>query len=198
MKRLGISVEGATEREFVHRVLRPHLEKYQLSVTAIDIRGNLSLDRIRGVLPALLAQFDFVSTMYDYYKFGRRGSLTIDELEKAISKLAETTLLIPYIQQYEFEALIFAVPESAVEWLEGATPQLTEMQNAVQKAGSPEKVNDSRETSPSHRLTKLFPHYDKKLHGSEIIDLAGLDAVRSKCPRFNTWVSKLESLGSKQ
>jgi hypothetical protein len=198
MKRLGISVEGATEREFIHLVLRPHLAKYQLSVTAIDIKGNVSLDRIKGVLPALLGSHDYVTTFYDYYGFKKRKSRSVIELEKAIGKLAETTLLIPYIQQYEFEALIFAVPESAVEWLEGATPQLTEMQNAVQKAGSPEKVNDSRETSPSHRLTKLFPHYDKKLHGSEIIDLAGLDAVRSKCPRFNTWVSKLESLGSKQ
>jgi hypothetical protein len=198
MKRLGISVEGATEREFVHLVLRPHLEKYQLSVTAIDIKGNVSLDRIKGVLPALLGEFDFVSTMYDYYQFGRRGSSTIDELEIAIGKLAETTRLIPYIQQYEFEALIFAVPESAVEWLEGATQQLTEMQNVVQKAGTPERVNDSFETSPSHRLKKLFPRYDKKLHGSEIIDLAGLEAVRSKCLRFNTWVSKLELLGSKQ
>ena len=198
MKRLGISVEGATEREFIHLVLRPHLAKYQLSVTAIDIKGNVSLDRIKGVLPALLGSHDYVTTFYDYYGFKKRESRSVIELEKAIGKLAETTLLIPYIQQYEFEALIFAVPESAVEWLEGKTPQLTEMQNAVQKAGSPEKVNDSRETSPSHRLTKLFPHYDKKLHGSEIIDLAGLDAVRSKCPRFNTWVSKLESLGSKQ
>jgi hypothetical protein len=198
MKRLGISVEGATEREFVHLVLRPHLEKYQISVTAIDIKGNVSLDRIKGVLPALLGEFDFVSTMYDYYQFGRRGSSTIDELEIAIGKLAETTRLIPYIQQYEFEALIFAVPESTVEWLEGTTQQLTEMQNAVQKAGSPEKVNDNRETSPSHRLKKLFPRYDKKLHGSEIIDLAGLEAVRSQCLRFNAWVSELESLGSKQ
>jgi ribosome-interacting GTPase 1 len=51
MKRLGISVEGATEREFVHQVLRPHLEKYQISVTAIDIEGNVSLDKIRRALP---------------------------------------------------------------------------------------------------------------------------------------------------
>ena len=198
MKRLGISVEGATEREFVHLVLRPHLEKYQLSVTAIDIKGNVSLEKIRGVLPPLLGAFDFVSTFYDFYGFKARNGRDIEQLEAAIGQLAMNTRLIPYVQQYEFEALIFAAPKLAVDWLEGTTEQLEEMQNAVQKAGSPEQVNDSFETSPSHRLKKLFPRYDKKLHGSEIIDLAGLEAVRSQCPRFNAWLLQLESLGSKQ
>lgn len=50
MKRLGISVEGSTEREFVNLVLRPHLEKYHLSVTAIDIKGNVSLGRITAAI----------------------------------------------------------------------------------------------------------------------------------------------------
>jgi hypothetical protein len=198
MKRLGISVEGATEREFVHQVLRPHLEKYQIFVTAIDIEGNVSLDKIRRALPPLLGAFDFVSTFYDFYGFKARNGCNVEELEAEIGKLFSNSRLISYVQQYEFEALIFAVPESAVEWLEGRTQQREEMQNAVQKAGSPEKVNDRFETSPSHRLKKLFPRYDKKLHGSEIIDLAGLKAVRSKCSRFDNWVSKLESLGSKQ
>ncbi len=199
MKRLGISVEGATEREFVHQVLRPHLEKYQIFVTAIDIEGNVSLDKIRRALPPLLGAFDFVSTFYDFYGFKKREKRTVGQLEHAIHELAEhSQKLIPYVQQYEFEALIFAAPECAVEWMEGKEEQLTQMRHAVRQAGSPEKVNDSLETSPSHRLKKLFPRYDKKLHGSEIIDLAGLEAVRSKCSRFDNWVSKLESLGSKQ
>jgi hypothetical protein len=56
MTRLGISVEGATEREFVSRVLRPHLALFQVAVTAVDLRGNVSLDKIRGALPALLGK----------------------------------------------------------------------------------------------------------------------------------------------
>jgi len=197
MTRLGISVEGATEREFVSRVLRPHLAGFEVMVTAVDLRGNVSLDKIRGVLPALFGQFDSVSTLYDFYGFKGRGERKVDEIEAAIGALAnseQSARLIPYVQMYEFEALLFAAPRDASQWLGGSAAQLTEMQQMVKRCGSPEQVNDSVETSPSHRLKKLFPGYDKKLHGPEIIDLAGLAAIRGECFRFNEWVMRLERL----
>lgn len=197
MTRLGISVEGATEREFVSRLLRPHLSNFGVAVTAIDLGGNVSLDKIRRVLPALLGQFNHVSTLYDFYGFKGRGERSIDQLELAIGELVEIerrTHLVPYVQRYEFEALLFAVPDQAVEWLKGSAGQLAAMVDAVRQSGSPELVNDSVETSPSHRMQKLFAGYDKKLHGPEIIELAGLAAIRMECPRFDAWMSRLESL----
>lgn len=198
MTRLGISVEGATEREFVSRILRPHLARFGVTATAIDLRGNVSLDKIRGVLPALLGGFDRVSTLYDFYRFKGRGELSIEQLELAIGELVPLdwrTRLVPYVQRYEFEALLFAVPQHAVEWLQGSAAQLAQMQDAVKRSGSPELVNDSHETSPSHRMQKLFSGYDKKLHGPEIVELAGLAAIRKECPRFDAWVTQLEGLG---
>ena len=195
MTRLGISVEGATEREFVSRVLRPHLARFDVMVTAVDLRGNVSLDKIRGVLPALFGQFDHVSTLYDFYGFKGRGERTVDEIEAAIGALAnaeQRARLLAYVQMYEFEALLFAAPQEASQWLGGSAAQLTEMQQMVKRCGSPERVNDSVATSPSHRMKKLFPGYDKKLHGPEIIDLAGLTAIRGECLRFNEWVARLE------
>lgn len=199
MTRLGISVEGATEREFVSRLLRPHLARFGVAVTAIDLRGNVSLDKIRGVLPPLLGGFDRVSTLYDFYRFKGRGDLSIEQLELAIGELVQPdwrARLVPYVQRYEFEALLFAVPQHAVDWLQGSAVQLTAMQDAVKSSGSPELVNDSYETSPSHRMQKLFAGYDKKLHGPEIVELAGLAAIRRECPRFDGWVTRLEGLGT--
>jgi hypothetical protein len=199
MIRLGISVEGKTERLFVNRVLRPHLLPCGIDTTGIDIRGNVSLDKIRGELPTLLGSFDRVSTMYDFYRFKRRGTLDVLALEAAIHSLVDQSgqeRLLPYVQQYEFEALLFAAPVQMVEWLEGSETDLSTMQQAVRQCGSPEKVNDSPETSPSHRLQKLFGHrYDKPLHGPEIIELAGLPAIRAQCPRFDAWITRLEALG---
>ncbi|MDO8940555.1 MAG: DUF4276 family protein [Methylicorpusculum sp.] len=197
MKRLGISVEGSTEREFVSRVLGPHLMQLGCSVTAIDIQGNVSLDKIRGVLPRLLGSFDRVTTFYDYYGFKGRGQRSVEELEMAIRETIDPSFsnrLIPYVQKYEFEALLFAVPDKAIEWLQGSANQLNQMQEAVNRCESPESVNDSVETSPSHRMKKLFPGYDKKLHGPEIIELAGLANIRLHCPRFNNWLTQLENL----
>lgn len=199
MTRLGISVEGATEREFVSRVLAPHLAGFGVAATAVDMRGNVSLDRVCGVLPGLLGDFERVSTMYDFYRFKRRDALDVTALEAAIGELVageRRARLIPYVQQYEFEALLFAVPEQAVAWLGGGDEQLTEMRRAVQRCGSPERVNDSPQTSPSHRMLALFGQpYDKKLHGPEIIEQAGLAAIRAECPRFNDWIGRLEALG---
>ncbi|WP_343728725.1 DUF4276 family protein [Duganella sp.] len=197
MIRLGISAEGATEREFINRVLRPHLIQYNVTATAIDMRGNVSLDKIRGVLPALLGSCDRVSTLYDFYGFKGREQRTAEQLEAAISGLIspdQQRRLIPYIQLYEFETLLFAVPEQTVEWMQAEQTALKAMQEAVQRAGSAERVNDRLETSPSHRIKVLFSDYDKKLHGPEIVELAGLAAIRAKCPRFNKWIEKLEQL----
>jgi hypothetical protein len=197
MKRLGISTEGATEREFVNRVLRPYLTQFGLNTTAIDLRGNISLDKISGILPALFGSFDLVSTLYDYYGFKGRGQRTVVELENAILQLASIDhqqRFVPYVQQYEFEALLFAVPAQSVEWLEGTALSLATMQEAVRQCGSPELVNDSVETSPSHRMHALFSGYDKKLHGPEIIELAGLAEIRAHCPRFHAWLRHLEAL----
>lgn len=201
MIRLAISVEGATEREFVSRVLKPHLEPYGLDVRGVDIRGNVSLDKIRAELPALLGSFDFVSTLYDFYGFKRRDGRSVEQLEQSILISVEPHLqprLLPYVQQYEFEALIFATPEIAVNHLQGRSTDLTVMQDAIRRSGSPEHVNDGVQTSPSHRLKKLFGGYDKKRHGPEIVQIAGLQAIRLACRRFDTWVTRLEKLGERE
>lgn len=197
IRRLAISVEGATEREFVRRVLQPHLLLYGLDVRGIDIGGNVSLDKIRSELPGLLRSFDFVSTLYDLYGFKRREGRGVDQLESAIHALVEPhqqPRLIPYVQQYEFEALIFATPDIAVTHLQGRDKDLAVMQEAIRRSGTPEHVNDGVETSPSHRLKKLFGGYDKKRHGPEIVQMAGLDAIRQTCKRFDAWVTALERL----
>lgn len=198
MIRLGISVEGATEREFVNGVLRQHLMNHNVQTTAIDIRGNVSLDKVRHNLPPLLGSFQRVSTFYDFYGFKNRTATTPEELERAIAQLVDPDnqhRFIPYVQCYEFEALLFAVPEQTVDWLRGSADALKHMQDAVRVAGSPEQVNDSPHTSPSHRLKNLFKDYDKKLHGPQIIATSGLAEIRQCCPRFSAWLTQLEKLG---
>ncbi|MBV8047144.1 MAG: DUF4276 family protein [Paludibacterium sp.] len=201
MIRLGISVEGATEREFVNRVLRTHLEISGIHVTAVDLRGNVCIDKIRTVLPPLLGSFDRVSTLYDFYGFKGREGRSVAALEADMASLLDAPQqrrFLPYVQQYEFEALLFAVPSQCVQWLQGTHQQHESMSQMVREAGSPEQVNDRPETSPSHRLKALFPGYDKKLHGPDVIEFAGLGEIRAQCARFHHWVSRLEQWGAAQ
>lgn len=197
MIRLGISVEGPTERTFVNTVLAPHLARFDVLATAVDMRGNVSLDRIRSELRPLLGGFDHVTTLYDYYGFKRRGASNVDELQAEIANLVgpqQQRRLTPYVQLHEFEALLFAAPDITVQALGGAEREVSTLSAAVRECGSPEAVNDSPETSPSHRIKALFKHFDKPLHGPRIVLAAGLDAIRAQCPRFDGWITQLESL----
>jgi len=104
--------------------------------------------------------------------------------------------LIPYIQSHEFEALVLAASHGLVDLFDADDQRAGLLTLQAEIYGiPPEDINDSKETSPSHRLRRLIPDYRKALHGPDAIELAGLPAVRSLCPRFDQWLSLLESLG---
>jgi hypothetical protein len=198
MMRLAISVEGATEREFVSRVLAPHLRRAGWAeVKPVDIGGNVSLDKIARALLPLLGSFAHVTTLYDFYGFKRRGGRGVEALEAAIAEsvpVDRQRRLTPYVQLHEFEALLFASPAQTNEWMGGKPAHLAALQEALDECGHPEGINDRPETSPSHRLLAQYPHFDKKLHGPDIVELIGLAAVRQACLRFNRWIAQLEQL----
>lgn len=104
---------------------------------------------------------------------------------------------IPYIQQYEFEALLFSDPDLTSEEL-GSPDVSSELSRIVQEFGNAENINDEYETCPSRRLKKFFPHFDKKLHGPVICRETGVDRIREKCAGFNDWIEKIERLARKK
>lgn len=58
--------------------------------------------------------------------------------------------------------------------------------------------DDGEHRAPSKRIIAHNPEYDsvKSTVGARIADLIGLDVIRAKCPHFNGWLSRLESLAS--
>jgi hypothetical protein len=61
---------------------------------------------------------------------------------------------------------------------------------------APEDVNDGAQTAPSKRLETLIAGYRKTVHGPPAVASAGLTALRTSCPRFGAWVTRLEALGA--
>ena len=103
--------------------------------------------------------------------------------------------LIPYIQIHEFEALVLAASHCLVELFDADDQRAGLLALQADISGiPPEDINDSPLTSPSHRLRRLIPGYRKAVDGPDAIELAGLQAVRSVCPRFNDWIFRLERL----
>ena len=66
-----------------------------------------------------------------------------------------------------------------------------ELKQTAATFDNPEVINNSRETSPSHRLERIVRGYDKVVYGNYLAESIGLNKIRERCPRFNHWIESL-------
>ena len=134
-------MEGQTEEEFVKSVLADHLQSALVTPTAILIGrarsgsggGGVSIERLASEMAGLYPNFGAVTSLVDFYGFRGKGDRTVDELEehlaqeiqKKVSSGWDQRKVIPYVQKYEFEGLLFS-EVSAFSALTGATDRLVE------------------------------------------------------------------------
>lgn len=196
MVRLGISVEGATEERFVISCLMPYFAQKQVFITPVSLNGNVSVDRISHELKNLLYSFDVVTTLYDFYGFKQ---LNKDETKESLEHRILTSVpqnlqerLIPYIQMYEFEGLLFSSPSIMADVLQEEKIEPWAQKILNQFNGIPELINNSPETAPSRRLA-ITP-YRKTTHGPNIAKEIGIGNIRKKCDGFDDWIRVLEGL----
>lgn len=197
MVRIGISVEGPTEERFVKSVLGPYLFNKDICITPISMGGDVSVDRVKSELKKIASSFEFVTTLYDFYGFKKKAeNETKKSLEEKIYDNSHDGVkpkLVPYIQMYEFEGILFSCPEAMQRGLndENAREWCEEVLNEFE--GNPESINNSILTAPSKRLEK-HTDYRKTTHGPNIAKEIGVDTIREKCSGFNEWLNKLEQL----
>lgn len=77
MVNLAIICEGKTERNFADMVLKPHLSSFGISVSSVEIGvdclqsgGNVSLERVLHDAELLLNEYEYVTTLFDFYRLG--------------------------------------------------------------------------------------------------------------------------------
>lgn len=99
---------------------------------------------------------------------------------------------------HEFEGLLFSSPEAIAAVVttdpEQADELISKLAGIAAAFPDPELIDDSPETAPSKRLSRLVPRYRKALHGPAIAQRIGLAQLRVKCPHFAAWISRLEAL----
>ena len=146
--------------------------------------------------------FDVVTSLVDFYGFRHKGDATVDDLEAQIRRQVQTRVhhgwddrkVIPYVQKYEFEALLFADVRAfaAID----VSPQEVEQLAAISSRFAPEDINDNPHAAPSKRIAAIVPRYDKVVGGAVVASEVGLPAMCSACPRFRTWLTRLETLAA--
>lgn len=222
--RVLILAEGATEVEFVEKVLALHLMERGVVVAAEQLRkpghkgGFTSYARLRSQVLDRLAgdRAQYVTTMVDLYgplAAGGFPGFTTDPppprepyarvawLERAFlddlrAELDDARRFIPYLQLHEFEALVLARPRH-LDWMyveDRHEAAIASLEAMVAGYASPELINEGRETAPSKRLAAAIPEYDKTDAAFEVCRKTGVDALMKSCPHFGAWVERLAAL----
>lgn len=101
---------------------------------------------------------------------------------------------IPYIQQHEFEALLFSDPSAFAIAMPGEPSIVGQLMQIRARFGNPEDIDNGPETAPSKRIAALWPAYQKPIDGLLVAQQIGLPVMRRECPGFHRWVTKLEAL----
>lgn len=202
MIRLAISVEGPTEEEFVKNVLADHLRSKGVEPQPILLNGNVTVERLASDIARLIWSFNRVTSLVDFYGFRDKNTATPEQLEQRIFERVDSKInrpwdqsrVISYVQQYEFEGLLFSNVDAFANAIDASEESIEKLRSIRVKFPTPEDINDNSETAPNKRIVKIISQYQKVLYGSLIAMEIGLDAIRAECPRFDKWVTRLESL----
>lgn len=201
--RLAIVAEGRTEEEFIKGSIVEKFRNDGIEVQPILLNGNVSVERVSSEIAKLYWSFDSVTSFVDYYGFKRKGDQPPEALQAAIDRRTKSeigkkydeSMVFSYVQKYEFEALLFSDP-GALDRLYGDQYQYgSALARVRSQFRSPEDINDDPKTAPSRRLAGVVAGYEKVVDGPLIAMETKLSTIRSVCPRFDAWVSRLESLG---
>ncbi len=214
-------VEGPTEKIFINKILKPYLCKKNIDIIVTVLStskkqkvkgGDVKFSRAKDeIINHLKQRTDtFITTMIDYYalkewpgldeikakKSNRILSSIADTLEtsckKEIGNISNADRrFIPYIVMHEFEALLFSNPEILAKHINVKKDLIDKI---LIKCGEPEAINNSPQTAPSKRLKSWDSSFRKTGTGIAIAEEIGIDTIRQKCPLFDKWLAKIESL----
>lgn len=215
MKRLYIIVEGQTEEAFVKEVLAPYLLGYGIfDVRPIKITtsktgkgGFVNYQHVRNdALKYLKKEPDIVVTTFvDYFRmptsmpdYQKCTTLPfaddrIDCLEEAMQENIGYSNFVPYIQKFEFEALLFSDNSGFEAFFDEKI--YTATQQIINEFENPEEINTHPEKAPSKRLESILKNngekYEKVDDGNLVAIELGIEKILNACPRFKNWVDIL-------
>ena len=220
MTRIHIICEGQTEEAFIKNLLAEPFAKRGIYLLPSLIGkhghkgGRVKFDRLlTDTRNRLLGDREaYCTTFFDFYalptdfpgKSDAVAKASIADKARAVNEGVQQALedklgsgvmprFIPYVQMYEFEALLFSNATGFAEGIYQAAlaPKLQAIRDDF---GSPEEINDDPNTAPSKRVQNLVADYEKPLYGTLAALKIGLPTMRQECALFDTWLTRLEQL----
>lgn len=210
MKVVCVLCEGITEKNFIDDILCPIAEKRGIILSATTVRTKVSdrkygggISRYKKIKDDLIRLCDYrdavITSMLDLYQLpsdtpGYSNKLQDHtqwalEIENAVNNDIGKPNLQFNLMVHEFEALLFSDPSSVTRF----DKRLSEMMGAALREanGDAEAINNSFDTSPSHRIAQIRPEYSKRLDGIKIAREIGIEQMRQVCKHFDAWLTAL-------
>ena len=160
-------------------------------------------------------QDSWFTTLFDYYalpndfpgyatlppgdaavRIARLQTAMTNDIAARFAGFPSAGQFIPYIQQHEFEALLFSDPSAFAAANPGEPSIVGRLTQILAQFANPEDIDNGPETAPSKRIAAIWPAYQKPVDGLLVAQRIGLSAMRRECPGFDRWVSRLEALSS--
>jgi hypothetical protein len=224
MKRLYLTVEGQTEAAFALTVLQPHLSTFGVMMhrprftgpharrrgrvpaggmfnrfvhTLGDIRRWLKEDKSSDARFSMMV--DFYSLPADFPGYATAMAMSdapsqVIALEQALAHELSDDRFVPYLQLHEFEALVLVEPKRLAELYDVRAHALEELCDQCAGFDSPEHINLGQHSHPKYRIQQSIPEYDQNVAGPLLTERIGLWALRRRCPHFDQWLTRLETL----
>jgi hypothetical protein len=159
----------------------------------------------RGSEVRFTTMFDFYSLYSDFpgteeaNKQEHIPHERVKTLEQAFAQEMQDHRLIPHIQLHEFETMLYCQLDAFEIHYADCRRQIDALaQDAGKLLATPELIDDGQHTAPSKRIEKQFSDYPhaKPEAPVAIATVIDLSLIRSKCPHFNEWLTRLEQLNS--
>lgn len=124
---------------------------------------------------------------------GFTGGKKAAHIEQAWKAGVGQANFFPYIQVHEFEALILTRPSVLAEFYPEHAAGIEKLREECSPFPTPEEINETKATSPSHRILARVPTY-QKIDGFRHLQDIGVPELKAHCPRFKMWLERCETL----
>jgi hypothetical protein len=148
---------------------------------------------------------DILTTLVDLYALpksfpgheeadmqGLKAGTKAAQIEQAWRADIGEQSFFPYIQSHEFEALVLTRPGVLADLHVEHAANIEQLRIECAGFRTPEDINETKETSPSHRIKNRVPSYVKE-DGFRFLQTIGIAELKAHCPRFRVWMEQCET-----
>jgi hypothetical protein len=124
---------------------------------------------------------------------GLTGGKKAAHIERAWKAGIGEANFFPYLQAHEFEALVLTRPSVLADYYPEHVAGIERLRSECAPFPTPEDINETKATSPSHRILNHVPTY-QKIDGFRHLQDIGVAELKAHCPRFKKWLERCETI----